>query len=684
MGTIKGKVDKILQIKQQRIAPENIKKDVQIFDIIGTYEGEGYITTDATATSNDILSGETAYVSTGKITGNIQKYINSTITPSKQTQQIAEGFYSGLQVEAVTSSIDSNIQPENIIEGITILNVTGTAKVNPLDATATSSDILENKTAYINTGKVSGIMINQGTLVITPSKQVNITIPQGYHSGSGYVEAVTSSIDSNIIASNIKSGVTILGVTGTLSYLDTSDATANTSTILVGNTAYVNGQKITGTMYNRGTLDFYPDIVDQVVPSGYVSGGTIHAVTNTIDSNIQPGNIKQGVTILGVTGTLTAQGTDTTDADAISSEILLNKTAYVNGQKIIGTMANKGSTTIYPTTYSQTLDPGYYSSISVNSVTSSIDQNIVASNILNGVTILGVTGNVIPSDIVPEDYTIYPSDQELVYEDIYCRTLTIKKADSRVDSNLQPQNIKKDVTILGVTGTLDPQGGVNYESGTLNIVYNYCVNYNPVKQEGSVDITEFDSDGKCIVTNGTYCYIRLYFYMEESEEIDININFTKGAYSRLLFSELDSEMVRGTENVTTNVYIDTNLQPLTNEAYYNDITAGRHFIDVKIITTDSTDINSFIPYCQPTQNHKIVSQIYASTDAMNADLSQNVGTYAFIYSIINKTMISLYRFDGEKWVQRSITDYTGTISPSQYTQSLNKVDELNGEIIGEE
>ena len=66
-------------------------------------------------------------------------------------------------------------------------------------------------------------------------------------------------------------------------------------------------------MSNNGELSFVPSINQQLIPSGYTSGGIIKAVDNTIDSNITPENIKKGVTILGVTGTYTGETTETTE-----------------------------------------------------------------------------------------------------------------------------------------------------------------------------------------------------------------------------------------------------------------------------------------------------------------------------------------------------------------------------------
>lgn len=55
--------------------------------------------------------------------------------------------------------------------------------------------------------------------------------------------------DTNLKPENLKAGITCLGVTGTLTELDTSDATATSSDIVFGKTAYVNGKKIEGLVY---------------------------------------------------------------------------------------------------------------------------------------------------------------------------------------------------------------------------------------------------------------------------------------------------------------------------------------------------------------------------------------------------------------------------------------------------
>ena len=103
MTELKEQLLEILKEKEQKIIPENIKKGVQIFNIIGECVGGTSDTSDATATAGDILKDKTAYVDGEKITGTLEPLDTS-------------------------------------------------------DATATAEDIAKDKTAYVNGEKVTGVV----------------------------------------------------------------------------------------------------------------------------------------------------------------------------------------------------------------------------------------------------------------------------------------------------------------------------------------------------------------------------------------------------------------------------------------------------------------------------------------------------------------------------------------------
>ena len=107
---------------------------------------------------------------------------------------------------------------------------TNTYDSNTSNDTATASEILATKTAHARGTALTGTMPNNGAVTGTISTVAGeYTVPQGYHDGSGKV-SISSTEQAKIIAGNIRQGVTILGVEGTMSGQEDVNAQSKTVT----------------------------------------------------------------------------------------------------------------------------------------------------------------------------------------------------------------------------------------------------------------------------------------------------------------------------------------------------------------------------------------------------------------------------------------------------------------------
>lgn len=161
-----------------------------------------------------------------------------------------------------------------------------------------------------------------------------------------------------------------------------------------------NNNYINKVIYGNDTL--IDLTADTITASDLASGKTAHDRSGAI-----------------ITGTNTYDA-DTSDADAVASEILATKTAYVNGSKVTGSMPNRGAVTGSISTVAGTysIQNGYHDGSGTVGIDSTEQAKIIASNIKDGVEILGVTGTYTGEGVSAQAKTATPyTTQQVILPD---------------------------------------------------------------------------------------------------------------------------------------------------------------------------------------------------------------------------------------------------------------------------
>lgn len=303
---------------------------------------------------------------------------SKSVTPTKQQQSVTpdSGYY-GLS-DVTVGAIPQAYQDVSSV-------------------TATAADVLSGKTIVTPDGALTpGTMPNNGAVnkTLTPQEQT-YTIPAGYHSGSGSVsispESKTATPTTSQQVINPTSGKVLTSVTVEpipAQYVDSSDATATAAQILSGATAYVDGEKVEGSMPNNGAVEETLDAstASYTIPAGYHSGaGTVSVSLETKSATptkspqtIAPteGKLLSSVSVEAIPETYQ----DVSAATATAADVLTGKAIVTSAGVIQGSMPNNGATsgTIDGlTTTSFSVPAGYTSGGSV-SLTSDIEDALAA------------------------------------------------------------------------------------------------------------------------------------------------------------------------------------------------------------------------------------------------------------------------------------------------------------------
>lgn len=267
--------------------------------------------------------------------------------------------------------------PNGMANAISAITTGESGGIDTSDATAAASDLAEGKTAYVDGEKITGTLAEEPYLRktgITPQYTDTGDISLAYlNTGEGNPDrkiytygAILQSPAAEFgdaTAADVTSGKTFtsaagLKVTGTKEDAGTPAPTLQTKNVSPSETAQtvvpdegydglshvvvgaISSTYVASGVARQAAQTITPGTTDQTIASGqYLTG------TQTIkgDANLVAGNIKEGVTIFNVAGSYEGSGSsgglDTSDATATAVDIADGKTAYVNGQKITGTVA---------------------------------------------------------------------------------------------------------------------------------------------------------------------------------------------------------------------------------------------------------------------------------------------------------------------------------------------------------
>ena len=508
--TLTELIEDLEEEKQLKVLPTNIRNQITILGVTGNLI-PGIDTSDANATADDIRSGKSAYVNGEKINGEASS-ISAAFGDSDPSASDVNFNDSDSRLECITSFGASTIfskgayvikyipynafveklglTPEKLVSGNTLLGVTGTAK--KLD-----EDIKE----YTNVHSLS-----EGSMGYVDSSfgRFNVYLKSDslIRAGSGayltYAQVVSA---LELTPDKIVEGNSILGVEGTATIgIDTTDATATVNDLVSGKTAYVNGEKITGSLIKTDLQ--LSDLQELGIDiSGAVSGNTFVACDNdntsvciytpmdlcigensyfpaTMSNNkvseaigLTADKIVQGNTILGIIGTggagteyesLSRLGTAVTDVQ------LLEESNFVT---LSGVVSDTGIVTEDETTF--------VAGTSFANLANTI--GLTADKLVEGNTILGIEGTASTGVDINDYYETSISDKAVDIRD-YIKTIPLLDTSgvTAMNSMFNGCSNLTEIPLLDTSSATNINsmfnGCSNLSENSLNNILQMCIN----------------------------------------------------------------------------------------------------------------------------------------------------------------------------------------------------------------
>lgn len=485
-------------------------------------------TSDANATTADLLLNKVAYNASGKIVGAMPNNgaTGGTITTQDGTYTIPAGYTSG---GTVTASLTAATLTNSIISGVAYEEATGDyawqtsvsipagyynaqtltknfSTIFPQPNTpATSDKILIGYQVYDYQGKlVTGNMSNNNFSAILDDSTTSVNIPAGYHPGTGTVSHNTVNIpdpsisisSSGLITAN---GSWTKGFTTDSSYSNTKQMNTKAAATITPNeaqqTAIAAGNYATGNIVvaaipnnyvgsavvSRNSADLSASGATVTVPAGYY----IEAASKSVSTTTHP---NPTMSLNTTTGIITASHQQT--AGYVSAGTTTNTFA----------LSTQAATTITPSTTSQTaVAANKYTTgvVTVAAIPSTYKNlttttNATASQILNGYTAYNSSGSLITGSITSKTAAIYNtsiSDQTITSGQYLSGAQTIKAvttenltaANVAVGVNIKVGDTNNTGRIVNITGTYTSDA-----NATANQIFNgYTAYVNGTKITGN-------------------------------------------------------------------------------------------------------------------------------------------------------------------------------------------------------
>lgn len=349
----------------------------------------------------------------------LQLAVPTQLTVSGGTVTAPSGYYpSALSKTLGTGAITASGSAITIEPVASINNSTGVVTV----ATQTQNVTVNAHVAtagYVTTAQDSSATVavtlkDNTTLALTTKAAATYTPGTQAQSVPSYrwlTGAQTIAGDTDLVSANIKSGVSIFGVAGSSTVVDTNDATATSADLLSGKTAYVKGAKVTGNIATKSSADMTVSGKTVTAPAGYyasaasksVADGSATTPAKTITATVTPSlNTSTGVVSITVAGSSSV--TPTVSAGYVTAGTA--GTISVSGSSSLQ-LTTKAAQTYTPGTQNITIAAGQYLT---GTQTIQGDANLQPGYIVSGKSIFGVAGTLslptITQDTVTKVLTI--------------------------------------------------------------------------------------------------------------------------------------------------------------------------------------------------------------------------------------------------------------------------------------